>query len=105
MFAALALIAAAPASVRRTPDGHPDLQGIWANDTVTMLERPSRFGNKAVFSKQEAIAVWAPVPSRQGRGAADGGGVNALVHHTVTGRRAGRGNDAARAAGLLSIAA
>jgi hypothetical protein len=46
----LVLIAAAPVSLPRTPDGHPDLQGIWANDTVTMLERPGRFGNKAVFT-------------------------------------------------------
>jgi len=36
---ALALTAAAPATLPRTSDGHPDLQGIWANDTVTMLER------------------------------------------------------------------
>jgi len=49
------LTAAAPASLPRTPDGHPDLQGIWSNDTVTMLERPSRFGEKEVFSEQEAI--------------------------------------------------
>jgi hypothetical protein len=39
----------------RTPDGHPDLQGIWANDTVTPLERPKRFADKAVLSEQEAI--------------------------------------------------
>ena len=51
---AVALSAAAPRSLPRTPDGHPDLQGIWANDTVTMLERPSRFGDKEVFSEQEA---------------------------------------------------
>ena len=52
---ALALTAAAPVSLPRTSDGHPDLQGVWANDTVTMLERPSRFGDKEVFSEQEAI--------------------------------------------------
>jgi len=52
---ALALTAAASASLPRTSDGHPDLQGIWANDTVTMLERPSRFGDKDVFSEQEAL--------------------------------------------------
>jgi hypothetical protein len=55
LLAALLLIAAAPASLPRTPDGHPDLQGIWANDTVTMLERPTRFGDKDVFSEQEAV--------------------------------------------------
>ena len=24
----------------RTPDGHPDFQGVWANNTVTPLQRP-----------------------------------------------------------------
>ena len=27
----------------RTPDGHPDLQGAWANTTLTQLERPKDF--------------------------------------------------------------
>jgi hypothetical protein len=50
----LALLALSSSPLPRTADGHPDLQGIWANDTVTMLERPSRFGDKAVFTEQEA---------------------------------------------------
>src|SRR4051812_10580576 len=50
----LALLALSPSTLPRTPDGHPDLQGMWLNDTVTMLERPNRFGDKAVFSEQEA---------------------------------------------------
>jgi hypothetical protein len=50
----LALLTLSLTPLPRTPDGHPDLQGIWANDTVTMLERPSRFGDKAVFTEQEA---------------------------------------------------
>jgi hypothetical protein len=58
---ALALIAftsllSAQRAIPRTPDGRPDLQGMWLNDTVTMLERPSRFGDQQVFSEQEAIA-------------------------------------------------
>src|ERR1700720_4001575 len=34
---------AAPMSVTppRTPDGHPDLQGIWTSATVAPLERPA----------------------------------------------------------------
>src|SRR3954464_11568701 len=52
----LALLALAPASIPRTPDGHPDLQGIWANNTVTMLERPRRFAEKETFTEQEARA-------------------------------------------------
>jgi hypothetical protein len=47
--------AAQSAKGARTPDGRPDLQGIWANDTVTPLERPKRFADKAVLSEQEAI--------------------------------------------------
>lgn len=27
--------------------GDPDLQGIWANDVSTPLQRPSRFADKA----------------------------------------------------------
>jgi hypothetical protein len=42
-------------TIARTPDGHPDFQGIWANDTVTPLERPKRFADKEVLSEQEAI--------------------------------------------------
>jgi len=38
----------------RTPDGHPDLQGIWSNATVTPLERPSELAGKAVLSDREA---------------------------------------------------
>jgi len=52
----LALLALSPTPLPRTSDGHPDLQGIWANDTVTPLERPKRFTDKAVLSEQEAIA-------------------------------------------------
>jgi len=40
----------------RTPDGHPDLQGIWSNQTLTPFERPSEFAGKAFFTKQEAYA-------------------------------------------------
>ena len=27
-------------TVPRTPDGHPDMQGVWANNSMTPLERP-----------------------------------------------------------------
>jgi hypothetical protein len=54
VVAFLAFLTLSPTPLPRTPDGHPDLQGIWANDTVTMLERPSRFGDQEVFSEKEA---------------------------------------------------
>ncbi len=38
----------------RMADGHPDLQGIWTNSTLTPLERPRELGDKAFFTEQEA---------------------------------------------------
>jgi hypothetical protein len=38
----------------RTPDGHPDLQGIWTNATITPLQRPSTFAGKATLTDDEA---------------------------------------------------
>jgi len=40
----------------RTPDGHPDLQGLWDYRTVTPLERPRDFANKEFFTDAEAAA-------------------------------------------------
>jgi hypothetical protein len=38
----------------RTADGHPDLQGIWTNSTMTPLERPRALGDRAFYTQQEA---------------------------------------------------
>jgi hypothetical protein len=38
----------------RTPDGQPDLEGVWTNPTITPFERPSDLGAKAVLTKEEA---------------------------------------------------
>jgi len=48
--------AGAPGSSFRTPDGHPDLQGYWTNDTYTPLERPAEAGGKEFFTPEEAMA-------------------------------------------------
>ena len=37
----------------QTPWGEPDLQGIWANDVSTPLERPDRFGGKTELNQEE----------------------------------------------------
>ncbi|MGD1094169.1 MAG: hypothetical protein ABSB35_19560, partial [Bryobacteraceae bacterium] len=39
----------------RTPDGQPDLQGIWNNSSGTPMERPDELKDKAFFTPQEAI--------------------------------------------------
>src|ERR1700758_3534576 len=37
----------------RTPDGKPDLQGIWNTATVTPLERPKGLGAKEFYTDEE----------------------------------------------------
>jgi len=44
------------AKVPRTADGHPDLQGVWTNATITPMERPAKFNGKATISDAEATA-------------------------------------------------
>lgn len=39
--------------VPRTAEGQPDLQGVWANNSSTPLERPEFFGNRATLSESE----------------------------------------------------
>jgi hypothetical protein len=67
-LATLAILAAAALSAQtsaqpsakkaipRTPDGHPDLQGVWTNATITPLARPTQFEGKPTASAAEAKA-------------------------------------------------
>jgi hypothetical protein len=48
------LLMAASLSAQRTPDGHPDLQGIWTNATITPLERPAALAGKPTLTDTEA---------------------------------------------------
>ena len=60
-----ALIVAVPAlaaaedgwQVGRTPQGHPDLEGTWSNNTATPLERPKQFGDKEQLSEEELVQL------------------------------------------------
>jgi len=38
----------------RTPDGHPDLQGLWTTQTYTPLQRPDRYAGKEFLTEAEA---------------------------------------------------
>jgi len=40
----------------RTPDGQPDLQGMWTSSTLTQLERPAELAGKQVLTEDEAAA-------------------------------------------------
>ena len=43
-------------AIPRVPDGHPDLQGMWTNVTITRLERPAEFKGRAAIPEAEAAA-------------------------------------------------
>jgi hypothetical protein len=44
-------------SPSRTPDGQPDLQGVWVNATITPFERPASLKDKAFLTEAEARAI------------------------------------------------
>lgn len=41
----------------RTRDGHPDLQGFWANNIATPLERPKELASRTTLTDQEVAAM------------------------------------------------
>jgi hypothetical protein len=43
----------------RTTDGHPDLQGVWANNTVTPLQRPKQWEGKSTLTDAEVAELQA----------------------------------------------
>jgi hypothetical protein len=43
-----------PWTAPRTPDGQPDLQGIWTNATITPFERPANLRDRAFLTSAEA---------------------------------------------------
>jgi hypothetical protein len=58
------------ASVPRTPDGKPDLQGFWDFRTLTPLERPAALADKPLLSEEEARTLQDQNADRRSRAAA-----------------------------------
>ncbi|PWU12264.1 MAG: hypothetical protein C5B51_00825 [Terriglobia bacterium] len=52
-----ATVAAKTWKVSRTVDGQPDLQGVWANNNATPLERPKELAGRALLTEQEVAAL------------------------------------------------
>ena len=45
--------------VPRVADGRPDLQGIWASDSATPLQRPEALGDRTALTDEEVMALQA----------------------------------------------
>ena len=63
---AVALVCVAPSaagqtdsswSAPRTADGRPDLQGVWANNSATPLERPDAWAGKTHLTDEELASL------------------------------------------------
>ncbi|PCH63025.1 MAG: hypothetical protein COC19_01855 [SAR86 cluster bacterium] len=54
LMLAMSSLSAQDWQMPRTPEGQPDLQGIWTNATQTPLQRPEEFGNKGFLTEAEA---------------------------------------------------
>jgi len=54
-------------TVPRTPDGQPDLEGVWDYRTITPLQRPKELGTKAFFTDEEAAKFEKEENRRQNR--------------------------------------
>jgi len=57
----------------RTPDGQPDLQGVWTNVTITPLERPANLVGKQFFTPAEARQYEKDTVDRNNADRRDGG--------------------------------
>jgi hypothetical protein len=55
----------------RTPDGQPDLEGVWDYRTITPLQRPKDLGTKAFFTDEEAAKFEKEENRRQNRDLVD----------------------------------
>src|ERR1041384_1947325 len=56
----------------RTPDGQPDLQGVWGFATITPLERPNELAGKQFFTEKEAAEYEKDFLQRNNRDRRDG---------------------------------
>jgi hypothetical protein len=81
--------AAKASAIPRTPDGHPDLSGVYSNATTVPVARPANLGAKEFYTDEADRTASAAA----GRGAGRGGAAGAAA-----GGRGGRGGGAAAAA-------
>ena len=57
-----------------TIDGQPDLQGVWGNNTITPVERPTRFGERQYLTDEEQTLLEDQSSGRRNHLPEDGNG-------------------------------
>ena len=77
LFIAAMTVAPLPAQQKKwtqpmTPDGQPDLQGVWGFATITPLERPNDLAGKQFFTEKEAVEYEKDFLQRNNRDRRDG---------------------------------
>jgi hypothetical protein len=96
LAASAASLSAQGGGIPRTATGRPDLTGSYDAATLTPLQRPAQFGNKAFLTPEEAQAIAESERSLQENGAArvdpvsreappEGGSKVVGLEHTATG--------------------
>ena len=61
-------------SPKKTPDGQPDIQGVWTFSTLTPLERPADLAGKDFFTEAEAVEYAKKTLAQISTDRRDGGG-------------------------------
>ena len=67
----------------RTPDGHPDLQGVWNYAAGTPLERPIAYGEREFLTDDELIRTEGLLRERANADRRDGAGTDADLGREV----------------------
>ena len=69
----------------RTPDGQPDLQGVWTNNSVTPLQRPKELAGKEFYTEGELAQIQNRERERLARDYDEGEGEPPSNHSGVEG--------------------
>ena len=69
----------------RTPDGQPDLQGVWTNNSVTPLQRPKELAGKEFYTEAELAEVQKQQRDRLKRDYDEGEGQAPTNHSGIPG--------------------
>src|SRR5437667_3098247 len=72
----------------RTPDGQPDLQGVWTNNSVTPVQRPKELAGKEFYTEAELAEVQKQQRDRLKRDYDEGEGQAPTNHSGIPGAAA-----------------